>query len=340
MKADTGIVTVDDLLEVNKHTYRLLSDPKAKPKGLPGFEFIRYNFDKTSHHGGAAYYHEGSGTVVLGHRGSATAKDWLVTDTGILLGKKQTKADVAAVDFAESVMAELASNKKLISGVVETGHSKGGRESQAVTAHLASKGIIPCVGLTFNSAMISKKTKLPDIDYDHVNLRMTGGGLFKTDVVSSVGTQLGKNADFPNPEVKNFIQAHLLGSFDSGLKRLSEIGGMAVHDLIASCKKGLSIPQINEQAMAKKSTTEIVREHHPAPEILGTNMPSTKGKIVGETATESIQRLGEGSRFFKIHDKSKLASIPKVGDTVQITYSSGSIKAAVKSIGHQRVNTR
>ena len=245
MEHGKSTVTLKDLISVNKDTYRLLHDPKTKPEGIPGFELVRHNFDKTSHHSGIAFYHENSGTVVLGHRGSATVKDWLVTDPQILLGAKQTKADVAAITFAESVLAELDRNRKPISNIIETGHSKGGRESQMVTAHLTQKGIIPCVGLTFNSAMISKEVKLPDIDYDHVNLRIHGGSIFKIDPVSSVGRQLGENVDFPHPEVKSFIHAHSLGSFETGLIHYPEIEAMDVRDLVSNCKQSLTIPEIN-----------------------------------------------------------------------------------------------
>lgn len=333
-----GTVTVADLLEVSKETYRLLDNPDSPSNVLPGFEYLGYSFDKVSHHGGVAFYHEDSATVVLGHRGSATAKDWLVTDVKIALGAEQTKADIAAIDFAEGVLADLNRRKKAVSQVIETGHSKGGRESQMVIAHLTQKGEVPCVGITFNSARISPEIKFAGLQYDHVNLRMRGTNVFKVDPVSSYGKHLGQNVDFPNPEVRNFVHAHKIGTFDSGLAHMSEIGGMEVRKFVDSCQQGLTVTAINEaqksQNRQDKTALEMIRDHHAEAEVV--NLRSTKGKIVAETDRESIQRLGDGSRYFKIHVKSELSVVPKVGENVQINYSANRQKAEVKSIGQKQ----
>lgn len=105
-------------------------NPDAKLIGIKGFDLIRHEHDKRSDHSALAYYQESTGTLVLGHRGSATAKDWLMTDVAIAFNAKQTKADLAAIKFADSVIWDLNRDEKPVNTVIETGHSKGGRESQ------------------------------------------------------------------------------------------------------------------------------------------------------------------------------------------------------------------
>jgi hypothetical protein len=46
----------------------------------------------------------------------------------------------------------------------------------------------------------------------------------------------------------------------------------------------------------------------------------TKGKIVAETSGFILQRLGEGSKFFMVHDKSSLATVPRIDDEVKILH--------------------
>ena len=105
-------------------------NPDAKLIGIKGFDLIRHEHDKRSDHSALAYYQESTGTLVLGHRGSATAKDWLMTDVAIAFNAKQTKADLAAIKFADSVIWDLNRDEKPVNTVIETGHSKGGHESQ------------------------------------------------------------------------------------------------------------------------------------------------------------------------------------------------------------------
>lgn len=50
-------------------------------------------------------------------------------------------------------------------------------------------------------------------------------------------------------------------------------------------------------------------------------MPSeTKGKIVAETSGFILQRLGDTSKFFMVHDKSSLATVPRIDDEVKILH--------------------
>lgn len=46
----------------------------------------------------------------------------------------------------------------------------------------------------------------------------------------------------------------------------------------------------------------------------------TKGKIVAETSGFILQRLGESSKFFMVHDKSSLATVPRIDDEVKILH--------------------
>lgn len=46
----------------------------------------------------------------------------------------------------------------------------------------------------------------------------------------------------------------------------------------------------------------------------------TKGKIVAETSGFILQRLGKSSKFFMVHDKSSLATVPRIDDEVKILH--------------------
>lgn len=332
---ELGVVTVQDLINVCHDTYKLHKNPDAQPIGIPGFELVKHEFDRESHHSGVAYYQEQSGTLVMGHRGSATARDWLVTDVGIALNAKETKSDLAAIRFAESVLDRLDRENKPVHVVIETGHSKGGRESQTVLRHICDQGqgLVQGVGLTFNSARVHKTKDQVTREYDHVNLQVTGGSKFSTDAVSAWGSHLGEHVKIVNPEVKTFVGAHGMAAVEGAVKSYKNMEGLDVRNFVQGVKNRLPLDQItNENTGQKRTAEEIIKAHHQFADLVGDNVRSTKGKIIGETETQSIQQLGERSKFFKIHEKRQLTVVPKVGDEVKISYSSHTAKASVETM--------
>lgn len=339
---ELGVVTIQDLINVCEDSYTVRKNPDAQLRGIPGFELIKQEFDRVSHHGAVAYYQEQTGTLVMGHRGSATVRDWFVTDVGIAFNAEHTKSDLAAIRFADTVLDKLDRENKPLHVVIETGHSKGGRESQTVLRHICDQGqgLVKGVGLTFNSARVHKTKDQVTREYDHVNLRVTGRSKFRSDVVSAVGSHLGENVEIHNPEVKTFIGAHLLGTVEKTVKSY-KMEGLDVRTFVQGVKNRLPLDQIiNESTGEKRTAEEIVKSHHRFAELVGDNMKSTKGKIVGETATQSIQQLGDGSKYFKIHDKQNLTVVPKVGDDVKITYSATQAKATVATLKTTQKLTR
>lgn len=242
-------VTVRDLIAANYEVYEKRENPDGPQQALPQTELVAYVFDKKSHHGGISYYHEQSGTLVLAHRGSATVKDWLVTDRQIMFGKYETRADTHALEFADKVLTQLQATGKPVTNIIETGHSKGGRESQMVLAKLLAQGQIPCVGLTFNSARVDPDVKKGLSDIPHINLRMNGGSFISTDVVTSYGKHLGQTVDFPNPDVNFLVSAHSLDSFAKGLQRFPGLAEMDVREVVKLCQQGLSIEELNQHGL-------------------------------------------------------------------------------------------
>lgn len=111
-----------------------------------GFSLENYTFHPASNHGALTLWHEPSDTAVFAHRGSAgdkvgLIKDWLKTDFGEigLLGKGLTKADEAAIGYVNYQFDRVVRKHPGIKNIFETGHSKGGRESQNAALFLESK---------------------------------------------------------------------------------------------------------------------------------------------------------------------------------------------------------
>ena len=112
-----------------------------------GFHIKNYSFDLETNHGGLTLWHEPSKSVVFAHRGSEKSdwagltKDWIKTDGMeiVLLGKRLSKADEVAIQYVDHQFNEMAKKHPDMKNVFETGHSKGGRESQNAAAYLARK---------------------------------------------------------------------------------------------------------------------------------------------------------------------------------------------------------
>ena len=155
-----------------------------------GFKFKNYTFDFETNHGGLTLWHEPSKSAVFAHRGSEKSdwagviKDWVKTDglEIVLMGKRLSRADEVAIKYVDHQFNELVKEYPDIENVVETGHSKGGRESQNAAAFLSRKignymalrqvaydekltkikppKNINLTALTFNSARVRTVTRL------------------------------------------------------------------------------------------------------------------------------------------------------------------------------------
>lgn len=339
------MANIKQLIEANKNSYARLRNPGSDTLDeLKNYNVVKYAMDERSDHGGLAYYNPEDKTLIVAHRGSETRRDWLVTDVQIAVGVKETLADMAAMRFTDSVIEKLDRNGHDIDLIVQTGHSKGGRESQMCVKKLVETTDIECIGMTFNAARIHGKQKNKDIDYPSVNLRVTGGSAFSTDVVSSFGQQLGHNVDVTLPNVKNFIQAHKLSTFDSMIETYPELSNMDIKDVMREIKKGVQLASIEQgysgqqQNNSPQDVKSLINHLTGTPEIrTATPGTVTKGQIVAHTQTQVVQQLGENSKFFMLHDKATLSRIPDIGTNVQIKHNkNSSLKAGVEHLAPQQ----
>ena len=205
------------------------------------------------------------------------------------------------MEFVEKVLAQLHATGRPVTNIIETGHSKGGRESQMVLAKLLTEGQIPCVGLTFNSARVHPDVKKGLDDIPHINLRMDGGHIWSRDVVTSYGQHMGQTVDFSNPDVKFIISAHSLASFAQGLQRLPGLAKMDVREVVLLCRQGLNIEEINEyglksmvemnQASQMESTT---RDSSPFPQVSQFAAQGHMGASKSAVAMTQTSLIGSG----------------------------------------------
>ena len=111
-----------------------------------GFSLENYTYHSDSNHSAVTLWHEKTATAVFAHRGSAgdkkgLLKDWIQTDFGEigLLGKMLTKADEAAIGYVNYQFDRVVKAHPDLKNIFETGHSKGGRESQNAAKFLEGK---------------------------------------------------------------------------------------------------------------------------------------------------------------------------------------------------------
>jgi len=335
------MTSLKDLVQASKNTYTYQAE--AKENGVEGFSLFSTSFDEKSNHSALAYINNDNGEVIVAHRGTdfTKLKD-IVTDAQIALNWKETKADIAAVRFTEKVIEDLIDRDFEISKIISTGHSKGGREAQHCLKVLSNTSDYKNQAVTFNSARISL-SDTHDKEYDHLNLRLKGTGFLTTDLVTSVGSHLGTTIDIVLPDIKNFIQAHRLTTFDLMDKEYQNAyNNIDISELISNCKsnKDLSIFE------AKKA--EI--DNSLAGKDLGVTVPvvlqaqvgkSYSGEIVAETNSAYIQRLGPKSNYFTNHTKVDLGTSLKVGDKVEIKYPKDiSKKPSINNLNENQVRTR
>ncbi|UUS62509.1 MULTISPECIES: DUF2974 domain-containing protein [unclassified Acinetobacter] len=326
------MTSIKDLVDASKNTYQYQAH--AKENGVKDYTLFTTAFDEKSNHSGLSYINENTGEVILAHRGTdfTKIKD-IVTDLQIALNWKETKADMAAMKFTDSVIDDLIDQGFDIKKVIQTGHSLGGRLAQHCLKNLKETSDYKAESITFNSARVSKHdTK--DNEYDHLNLRAKGKGFLSTDLVTSYGSHLGNTIDIELPEVKNFVQAHRLTTFDlmdiHYQKAFSEI---PITDLINLSKESndFSLLQPNVFSNVDKLNNVLdidLNSKNNAIVISGELGKNYIGEIIAETPKEYIQQLGENSRFFALHDKNNLQNSLNIGDKVQIKYPKDANKKA------------
>ncbi|WP_173912996.1 DUF2974 domain-containing protein, partial [Acinetobacter sp. Marseille-Q1618] len=208
---------INQALAASLASYTALKSAENIPEKINNFQLISTIFNEQSHFGAVSYYNENDKTLMMAFRGSVTYKDWLINNpqilTETLLGSPiETLADQHAKQYADSLLKECNKNDIRIEKVLTVGHSKGGREAMAVLMHIQDQNIeLQCRALTFNAAPLKYKGQN---QYDHVNLRLSGGTKFSTDLVASVGGHLGSNFTIKTEKVKNFVAAHSLLNFE------------------------------------------------------------------------------------------------------------------------------
>lgn len=207
---------IKTLIAVNHNAYSALKNEKDIEAKIGNYELIGYKRDLKSDHGGIAYYNPNDKSVIIAHRGSATLKDWLNHNPKIALEVMskpiETMADVSGKRFTNQILEQLDQRGNEIGLVIHSGHSLGGRISQHSLIEVTQNLNLNSQSLTFNSAPIKNPT---DRDYknEHINLKLSGGNIYNTDIVSSFGTQLGENYKVISEKISNPITAHSLKSF-------------------------------------------------------------------------------------------------------------------------------
>lgn len=207
---------IKTLIAVNHNAYSALKNKNDIEAKIGNYEFIGYKRDMKSDHGGIAYYNPEDKSVIIAHRGSATLKDWLNHNPRIALeviGKPiETMADVSGKRFTNQILEQLDKQGNEIGLIIQSGHSLGGRISQSSLIEITENLNLETKSLTFNSAPIKNPTER-DYKEDHINLKLSGGSIYNTDLVSSFGTQLGENYKVISDKIGNPITAHSLKSF-------------------------------------------------------------------------------------------------------------------------------
>lgn len=207
---------IKTLIAVNHNAYSALKNQNDIEAKIGNYEFIGYKRDMKSDHGGIAYYNPEDKSVIIAHRGSATLKDWLNHNPKIALeviGKPiETMADVSGKRFTNQILEQLDKQGNEIGLIIQSGHSLGGRISQSSLIEITENLNLEAKSLTFNSAPIKNPTER-NYKEDHINLKLSGGSIYNTDLVSSFGTQLGENYKVISDKIGNPITAHSLKSF-------------------------------------------------------------------------------------------------------------------------------
>ena len=340
--------SVSDLLKINDYCYEHRKDPNAAVPEIPGFKLLQAQYDTKTGHGGVAFHNSETGVLIVGHRGthakigdlltsnplSSEAYNDIRTDAKAVLGAKRTEADQMAINFTEGVIKDLSRRQEKISHIVQTGHSKGGREAQVATCHLAAQGKFDCSAMTFNSLGIHKSQFDPKISYNHVNVQQVGNWPMSADVPSKLYNQIGGNNQIVNPTCKNALTAHTRTTLKESFSVYhAECNKMDALDLIAMHKKGMNMRGIDDYSSAVKQVKEMSSQ--AVIHDKDSSMSVTQGKVAFANSSYVVQKMGDSNNHYKVHAKKDLADKTlKVGDDVKISYSKSNPgeKAKVESV--------
>lgn len=321
------MTSIKDLLDASKNTYSYQS--KATEAGVDNYAFFSAGYDEKSNHSGLAYINEKSGEVILAHRGTVvTQVQDLVTDLQIALNWKETKADIAALKFTESVIDDLIDQNFEITKIIQTGHSLGGRLAQHCLKNLDKTSDFPTEAVTFNSARVSTHD-IHDQDYKHINLRAKGNRILSTDLVTSYGSHLGKTIDIVLPEVTNFLTAHKLDTFDLMSKYYKNLFEEKSISKIIELSQSNDVDIIKHYQMNSKDNLDLTKTQQAQ---IGQEY---SGEIIAETQTDYIQKLDQDSNQFINHPKTSITHSLNIGDKVKIQYPfDPSSKASIQNINN------
>lgn len=247
------MLNLKDLLKANHLSYAILGNRTADAKVIDNYELVEVGHDKQSDHGAVALYSEQDKTLLVAHRGSKTWKDWVVNNPQIALGVEETLSDIAAKNFTRNAVRRLDRKGVEIEYLVQSGHSKGGRETQVSLKDIENRKNlgIKSLGITFNAAPVSMFKEVEG-DYNHVNLQVSGGSVFNTDIVSSFGHQLGDNVKVPvkmheglvSNILLGIVSSHKLGAFDKLAVEMPNMSSAPVQKVAALLKAGIPIAEM------------------------------------------------------------------------------------------------
>ncbi|OAM89483.1 hemagglutinin repeat-containing protein [Termitidicoccus mucosus] len=109
----------------------------------PGMKVLSAYSEKDDGTDAVVFQMESTGEIVISYRGSASARDWLVTDTGNAVGF-ESKKYVDAMKLANTIQKQFPESK-----IILTGHSLGGGEAGLASVRWGLSAI------TFNAAGVN-----------------------------------------------------------------------------------------------------------------------------------------------------------------------------------------
>ena len=281
---------IKTLIAVNHNAYSALKNPNDIEAKIGNYEFIGYKRDMKSDHGGIAYYNPEDKSVIIAHRGSATLKDWLNHNPRIaleIIGKPiETMADVSGKRFTNQILEQLDKQGNEIGLIIQSGHSLGGRISQSSLIEITENLNLETKSLTFNSAPIKNPTER-DYKEDHINLKLSGGSIYNTDLVSSFGTQLGENYKVISDKIGNPITAHSLKSFAHIERESSQFVSDDLAKIFKHVKDGKMYADYPKDLL---SVDKYFEEETKTIYSLASNSAGDKSKVIPKEYLESVEQ--------------------------------------------------
>ncbi|ENV52091.1 hypothetical protein L292_2101 [Acinetobacter junii CIP 107470 = MTCC 11364] len=251
-----SVVNLEVVYTACKNAYTRLHNDESACDPIDGFKEIKYEFDEKTHHGAVSYYNDNTKELIVAHRGSVTLKDWLDTDVRIALRAKQTPADLAAIDYTHRLINELRQKRQPISKIYLVGHSKAGHEAQVGAVNLI-KGI-PYTCITLNAPGINPKIKNPDVEYNHINIRVTTK--LRGDIVSLAGGKpLGHTLNLQLGE--GLFACHTMDSVKKAMEKHKDLAQMPVDELIKATRVNMNL-NVKQPETPKKEMDYTKNTHN------------------------------------------------------------------------------